>query len=71
MIGEVAIGGVLFPALLLLGALALVATAFLSRLFQIVGFYRLVGFRPLVDCCLFLLVLGLLDWLTIPFGLRT
>ncbi|WBO22980.1 DUF1656 domain-containing protein [Sphingomonas abietis] len=68
MIGEISIGGVFVPPLLLLGALALLLAGILSRLFQIIGVYRYVAYRPLVDCALFVLLLGLLVVLSAPFG---
>jgi hypothetical protein len=68
MIGEISVGGVFFPPLLLLGALALVISGILSRLFQIIGVYRYVAYRPLVDCALFVLILGLIVILSAPFG---
>ncbi len=49
MIGEIAIGGVYVPALLLLGLLALVLTGLLTQIFSLIGVYRLVAYRPLVD----------------------
>jgi hypothetical protein len=69
MIGEVAIGGVFFPPLLLLGFVALVLTAILTRLLQLTGFYRYVAYRPLVDLSLFVLLLGLAVLLSAPLGL--
>lgn len=69
MIGEISIGGVYFPALLLLVLIALVATGLLTRLLQLVGAYRAVAYRPLVDLALFLLVLGLLSFLTMRLHL--
>lgn len=69
MIGEVSIGGVYVPALLLLAIAAVVLTGFLSRLLQLSGFYRLVSYRPLVDLCLFALILGAIVLLTAPLGL--
>jgi hypothetical protein len=69
MIGEVSLGGVYVPALLLLGAAALVVTGLLSRLLALAGFYRYVTSRPAVDIALFLLVLGLLVLFTAPQGL--
>lgn len=68
MIGELAIGGVLVPVLLLLAAAALVLTTVLAHLLALSGFYRLVAWRPLVDVALFLLVLGLLVVATAPYG---
>jgi hypothetical protein len=71
MIGEVSIGGVYFPALLLLGFLALVATGLATRILAFVGAYRLVAYRPIVDISLFVIVLGLLVTLTPHFGPAT
>jgi hypothetical protein len=71
MIGEISIGGVFFPPLLLLGLLALALTGVLSRLFQIIGVYRFVAYRPLVDLALFVLLLGLAVLLTAHLGLQS
>lgn len=68
MIGEIAIGGVLVPALLLLAVAALAITVALTRLLNIAGFYRLVAWRPLVDITLYLLVLGFLVAATARHG---
>ena len=68
MIGEISIGGVLFPPLLLLGLGALALTGVLSRLFQNIGVYRFVAYRPLVDLSLFILLLGLAVLLTAHLG---
>lgn len=70
MIGEVSIGGVYLPALLLLALAALVLTGLLSRLLALISAYRLVAYRPLVDLALFMLILGLLAALTTPLGLK-
>jgi hypothetical protein len=70
MIGEVSLFGVYVPALLLLGLAALVLAGLLSRLLQLTGFYRLIAYRPLVDLCLFTLILGLIVLLTEPLGPR-
>ncbi|MDH7640619.1 DUF1656 domain-containing protein [Sphingomonas oryzagri] len=71
MIGEISIGGVFFPPLLLFGLLALGVTGVLSRLFQIIGVYRFVAYRPLVDLALFILLLGLAVLLTAHHGLQS
>jgi hypothetical protein len=68
MIGEISIGCVYVPILLLLALAALTITGLLTQLLQLVGFYRLIAYRPLVDICLFVLLLGLLVFLTIPAG---
>jgi hypothetical protein len=70
MIGEISIFGVYMPTLLLLGLVALVLTGLLTRLFALTGVYRLVAYRPLVDLCVFLLLLGLLAYFSTPFGLH-
>ena len=66
MVGEVSIGGVYVPALLLLAAAALVLTGSIARLLALLGVYRLLAYRPLVDGALFVLLLGLLTFLTMP-----
>jgi hypothetical protein len=68
MIGEVSIAGVYIPALLLLALVALALTGLLTQLLQLAGFYRLIAYRPLVDLCLFALLLGLIVFLTMPAG---
>ena len=70
MIGEVSLFGVYVPALLLIVLAALVLTGLSSRFLQLSGFYRLIAYRPLVDLCLFMLLLGLLVLLTEPLGLH-
>jgi Protein of unknown function (DUF1656) len=71
MIGEVSIGGVYIPTLLLLVCAAVVLTGLLSRLLSLIGFYRLVAYRPVTDIALFLLLLAAIVWLTEGWGLRT
>ena len=39
-----------------------------ATLLQIVGFYRIIAYRPLVDLALFVFLLGLLVLATAPFG---
>jgi hypothetical protein len=70
MIGEISIGGVFFPPLLLLGLGALALTGVLTRLLQLTGVYRYVAYRPLVDLSLFVLLLGLAVFLSAPLGLH-
>lgn len=70
MIGEISIGGVFLPALLVLGMVSLVILGLLSRLLALLGAYRVVAYRPLVDVALFLLILGLLARLSTSFGLH-
>lgn len=68
MIGEISIGGVFVPTLLLLGIAALVLTGLLSRILANLALYRLVANRPLVDVALFILMLGGLCLLAATFG---
>jgi len=70
MIGEVSIGGVYVPSLLLFACAAVILTAVLSRLLSLVGFYRLVANRPVTDISLFLLVLAAIVWVTTAWGLH-
>ena len=70
MIGEVSIGGVYVPSLLLFACAAVIVTAVLSRLLSLVGFYRLVANRPVTDISLFLLLLAAIAWVTKAWGLR-
>jgi len=70
MIGEISVGGVFIPSLIILVLVATVLTAMLSRLLSWVGFYRLVAYRPLTDLAFFLLLLGAVVWLTAGWGLR-
>jgi len=70
MIGEVSIGGVYVPVLLLFACAAVILTAMLSRLLSLVGFYRLVANRPVTDISFFLLLLAAIVWVTTAWGLR-
>lgn len=71
MIGEISIGGVYIPVLLMFVGAAVILTAVLSRLLSLVGFYRLVAYRPITNIALFLLLLAALVWLTERWGLHT
>jgi len=64
MNGEISIFGVFLPSLLLLAVIAILLTGILTRLLTLVGFYRAIIYRPLVDLALFFLILGLLSLLT-------
>ncbi|MEG8029827.1 DUF1656 domain-containing protein [Sphingomonas aerolata] len=66
MTGEISIGGVYLPTLLLLAIAAVVLTGVATRLLAFAGVYRAVTYRPLVDLALFILILGLLALLTGP-----
>jgi len=68
MIGEISIFGVFVPSLLLLTVLALALTGIFTAVLQIVGFYRIIAYRPLVDLALFIFLLGLLVLISAPFG---
>ena len=57
MIGEVSIGGVFIPALLLLALLALGITSLAVRWLSTVDAYRFVAVRPLVDLALYVVIL--------------
>ena len=70
MIGEVSIGGVYVPSLLLFACAAVILTAVLPRLLSLVGFYRLVANRPVTDISFFLLLLAAIAWVTKAWGLR-
>ena len=70
MIGEVSIGGVYIPSLLLFAGAAAILTALLSRILSLLGFYRLVAYRPLTDIALFFLLLAAIVRLTERWGLR-
>jgi hypothetical protein len=71
MIGEISIGGVYIPSLLLLVLVAVVLMIPLSRFLAAVGFYRLIVYRPLADIAFFLLLLAAIAWITARWGLRT
>jgi hypothetical protein len=71
VIGEVSIGGVYVPALLLFVCVAVILTASLSRLLSLVGFYRLVADRTITNIALFLLLLASLVRFTESWGLHS
>ncbi|HEY4174477.1 MAG TPA: DUF1656 domain-containing protein [Rhodopila sp.] len=58
MIGEFDIYGVFVPVLLVWALIALALTAVLRRGLAVIGFYRLVWHRALVDLSLFVLILA-------------
>lgn len=68
MTGELSIGGVYLPAILLLAVIAVVLTGLTTRLLSIAGLYRIIVYRPLVDLALFIIILGLLSLATGPSG---
>ncbi len=69
MIGEIAIGGVFVPTLLLLGIIALLLTGLIVQLMAFAGAYRFVAYRALVDLSLFVIIFGVLALLSSPFGI--
>ena len=70
MNGEIALGGVFVPTLLLLAIAALVVTLLVIRLIAFLGLYRFVAYRALVDLCLFVLIFGLLAFLVPLLGIH-
>jgi hypothetical protein len=70
MNGEVSLGGVFVPTLLLLFLAALLVTGLIVRVLGPSGFYRFIAYRALVDLCLFILVLGTLAFLAAYFGFQ-
>ncbi|MGN6376634.1 MAG: DUF1656 domain-containing protein [Sphingomonas sp.] len=64
MRGEIAIAGVFIPSLLLLGIAAFVLLLPIRFLLDRIGFYRVIGSRPIADLALLVLVLGLLVFFT-------
>ncbi len=69
MKGEVAIGGVFMPTLLLLGVAALVLTFVLVRVMNAFGLHRIFAYRAAVDLAIFVLVMGGLAALLQTFGI--
>lgn len=70
MTGEIALGGVYMPTLLLLGLIALILSWGLSRLIGAFGLYRFLAYRAAVDLSLFILLLGGLALLVPTLGIR-
>lgn len=64
MTGELSIGGVYLPTILVLAILAIVLTGIATRLLVLIEAYRLIVYRPLVDLALFVIILGLLSLAT-------
>lgn len=70
MTGEVSLGGVFVPTLLLLALAALFLTYALTRVIGLLGLYRFLAYRALVDLSLFVLVLGALAIVIPQTGIR-
>lgn len=59
MIGEFDIYGVYFPAFAVFAAIALlIQVVVINRLFNAIGFYRLVWHRALFDLAVYVILLG-------------
>ena len=69
MTGEVALGGVYVPTLLLLGLAALLLSWGFTRLIGAFGLYRFVAYRAIVDLSIFVLTLGALAILLPRLGI--
>lgn len=70
MTGEIALGGVFVPTLLLLAMIALLLSWAVTRLIGALGLYRFLAYRAIVDLSLFVLILGALAIFLPPFGIR-
>lgn len=70
MTGEVALGGVFVPTLLLLGLAALALSWGVTRLIGAFGLYRFVAYRAAVDLSIFVLLLGALAVFLPSLGIR-
>ena len=70
MNGEISIGGVYMPTILLLAVMASVLTMILLRFINVSGLYRFVAYRALVDLCIYIMVLGALSLLAPHIGLH-
>jgi hypothetical protein len=70
MMGEVSLGGVFVPTLLLLALAALILTYGLTRGIGLLGLYRFVAYRAIVDLSIFVLLLGALAFFIPQTGIR-
>jgi hypothetical protein len=70
MTGEVAIGGVFVPTLLILAVMAILIAAGLLRIVNAFGLHRFFAYRALVDLAIVVLVLGSLAALLPALGIR-
>ncbi|MEC3950983.1 DUF1656 domain-containing protein [Sphingobium sp. HWE2-09] len=70
MTGEVALGGIYVPTLLLLALVALVLSWGLTRVIGAFGLYRFLAYRAAVDLSLFIILLGALALIVPTFGIR-
>ncbi len=70
MTGEIALGGIYVPTLLLLALVALLLAWVVTRLIGALGLYRFLAYRAAVDLSLFVLILGGLAILVPTLGIR-
>jgi len=70
MTGEIALGGVYVPTLLLLALVALILAWAVTRLIGALGLYRFLAYRAAVDLSLFVLILGGLAIFVPTLGIR-
>lgn len=70
MTGEIALGGIFMPTLLLLALAALALAWVVTRLIGALGLYRFLAYRAAVDLSLFVLILGGLALLVPTLGIR-
>ena len=70
MTGEIALGGVYVPTLLLLALVALILAWAVTRLIGALGLYRFLAYRAAVDLSIFILILGGFALLVPTLGIR-
>ena len=70
MTGEIALGGIYVPTLLLLALVALLLAWGVTRLIGALGLYRFLAYRAAVDLSIFILILGGLALLVPTLGIR-
>ncbi|HAF40365.1 MAG TPA: DUF1656 domain-containing protein [Sphingobium sp.] len=70
MTGEIALGGIFIPTLLLLALVALILAWAVTRLIGAAGLYRFLAYRAAVDLSIFVLILGGLAILVPTLGIR-
>ena len=70
MTGEIALGGIYVPTLLLLALVALLLAWVVTRLIGSLGLYRFLAYRAAVDLSIFILILGGLALLVPTLGIR-
>ncbi|MEA3543534.1 MAG: DUF1656 domain-containing protein [Pseudomonadota bacterium] len=70
MTGEIALGGIFVPTLLLLALVALLLAWAVTRLIGALGLYRFLAYRAAVDLSIFILILAGLALLVPTLGIR-